>query len=429
MISSKRGVILFILILSSFLFLVNYLDFVEITGYSILNDGSYTFNFSDDNYTFNNSIVLDGGVKLNNYSYSILNSTVRKVVSAIRDGHEDIDKVISLGNGISNVDKEELFDISFDELISNGDVVRVYIFGGEEDDLWLCDKSTFCDKPGYGLVHYIRSEDQGIFYNITVSGLSNPVDGFNFDPKELKFDYIEAIHNENNTINKYYNYGEIETNEVEINGTIKILSVDEELNEQIIEYYYSVGGDWININPGVLNLSVNRIKLKAILRSNREISPILNSMSLDYEAWVYNETGNITLPDENQTINPENETLPDENNTITNQTNNETVIISNPSSSGGGGGGGSSNEIFSRDENVKIENNPIPIVLQTRERKNTEIPEVELIEKGETLPTGYTVYIGKIFGNTEYNAILLLILSLLMGYSYRKEIKWLLKKL
>ena len=199
----------------------------QITGFVVYEENSYVKNWSFnniDNYVYNGSVVLDGDVKLAPIItityWNTTNETDYSVTSALYNPSDKTEKVNLLDNKKHEVKENKLFDIFFNEFLENGDIISIYIDDGDEGDIYLCDKGTFCQASDYGSVSY--DEEEG-WYNITISGLSTPTKVFNLNPSDdikvnfinsTKGSIIKALHNPSDKTSKIQ---ELDNNKHEVN--------------------------------------------------------------------------------------------------------------------------------------------------------------------------------------------------------------------
>ena len=199
-----------ILFISFLLLLVIYGMYKPATiGYVVYEVTEYEkiWDFSNpEEYIYDDSFInLSNGarlipnielIKINNYSYE--NYYINK---ALYDPDDKTDKLNALDENRLEVYKNKLFDIIFEEELSNGDIIGLYIKSGEANSIYLCSIGDECSS-GYGDVSYDGEEG---WYNITLSGLDEPVKYFNINQDEgkVKYDYIYAKHNDDDIeINK-----------------------------------------------------------------------------------------------------------------------------------------------------------------------------------------------------------------------------------
>lgn len=273
----------------------------SITGYAVL--ASYKWDTSNFNYNSSEIEITAGIITLKpiytqgNYTEEI--NYTAYVNSAIRyTPDETVDstyEVTYLDGNITNVDKSQVFDVTFNETLNNNDTINFYLNGTssqEETDIYLCSLSTNCTSPGYGLVHYNALEG---WYHITISNLPEPTSAFNIDPPlKVKFDYINAtktVFQEVTEINITYPVSaSITTNDIIVNNLTswEELITLQELNNQNITYEYSIdsGLIWLQIpennNLSSIDPSSQKIRIKTILYSNTTETPKISLINITY---------------------------------------------------------------------------------------------------------------------------------------------------
>jgi len=200
------------------------------------------------------------------------------------------DEIRAVDDKKLHVNKNVIFDVFFDGSIDNGCIINLYLKDSSSSDIYLCRLSEQCESPGYGIAYFDGGE---AWFNITVSSLSSPINGFNIEADNVKFDYINATrieyitHTEENI--SYPLSAEIETDDhiIENLKSFDAFSYEHELNSNSIEYYYSVdsGESWNLIedsNLSSVDTSNNKISFKAILYSDQTSTPVLGEMRLGY---------------------------------------------------------------------------------------------------------------------------------------------------
>lgn len=300
-----------------------------ITGVVIYQEEIKTLNwtFDDaDDFSYDSSLInlSDGESKLirsvAEHSWNADNFSEVYVSSALeyepgKKIHDRIDKVEGLDGDSVNINKDnELFDITFDNGLSNGDLISIYLVSEDDDEenddetndisIYLCDNGTSCNEPGYGLVNFNGSRG---WYNITIAGLSDTKTTFNIKPKQnTKFDYIKAIHKDTVTypsINTSYpTSASIETKDVSIASLSSFLNFhkNELLNGQNVGYYYSTdsGNSWnaIQQNNNLLGVSIigGKIRIRADMAANGSETPIIHDFAVSYLIQICNENWNLT---------------------------------------------------------------------------------------------------------------------------------------
>lgn len=265
---------------------------VIVAVFFLLEPVNSDFVVYEPSFDYNESLVNVNG------SYSLLpiietitlvNETKHNsfIISAFKNGKNKTINLQTLDNDTVNIqNKSKIFDITFDHELNNNDEIKFYVKGKKITDVFLCDPSTLCDPPGYGLFNYTGEKG---WYTIIISNLENSTNSFNIDPKKIKFDYIYAVYTEVN----YYNitnitYPESATLisdfiEPENLFSFGLLERNEELNNQSILYEYLTNENWSLIED--FNLSYvdsPKIKFRITLQSDTQDTPILYNLSLNY---------------------------------------------------------------------------------------------------------------------------------------------------
>jgi len=244
-----------------------------------------------------------GGKAKFDYIYSTHDIEEISIVKALYNPSDKTDKVDALDNKKFEVDKGKIFNIVFGNELGDNDVIAIYLKSGTASEIYICDYGSQCSSPGYGKIDYDGNEG---WYNITISGLADSTEMFNIDPENIKIDYVYAYSIINNSYNientTYSDSATIDTEDftVENFGRWDLLSTEESLNEQTINYYYSTdsGENWNLVNDFNLSpINSSEIRLRAELISDETNTPILNSMTLRYttnvaceENWILDYT-------------------------------------------------------------------------------------------------------------------------------------------
>lgn len=315
-----------IVIIASVYFTIipTFLGYTILQGYKIDITNVSNFNYNASEIEIANGIIsLKQIVTSTNYTQEKKFTTY--VESATRYLPDETvnatEEVSALDGNITNADKNNVFDVTFNETLENNDVLNFYLKGinnGSQTEIYLCQLSTQCASPGYGRASYNGSE--GWFF-ITIENLSSQIQGFNIDPPvKVKFDYINAtkiISEEYSETNISYPSSSIITTADTVVQDIvswNNLEVEETLNDQNITYEYSEdsGESWQPV-PEDKNLSAvnsTKIRIKAILSSNTTATPSISSINITYltkEPQTYFEVNNSetisTIKDENITVN------------------------------------------------------------------------------------------------------------------------------
>ncbi len=344
-------------IFSLFFFLLMYF-FVNpsIIGLVIYEPG-YSYNTSEinvSNGTISIKSIQNATTIVTNYVYE------HSLTAANYDGDDELSRVASLDNSSKNIDKDEIFDITFNGSLDNGDKINIVVddVTGNSVEVYLCDASTICSYPGYGSVNVSSA---GI-YRITISGLNSTKNSFNLDPpKKVNINYINAtrfVNVTNTTISYYYPIYPIEvvTEDIEpanLSSFDNFLRNDS-LNGQSISYKYSIdsGTNWVDLpNDNLSGINSSKIKIKAILQSNGSETPYIYSLSINYSIVIPqnytedNSTNNSTNSTNSSTTNStSNNTNSTQNNTASNSTNSTSNSTESNSGSGGTTSSASSGE-------------------------------------------------------------------------------------
>jgi len=479
-----REIDLFLVIAIIFILVFLFL-YPTITGLTIYTQSYYNWTFSNpEDYTYNNSLIIiennSAQLKLQSSTttWTTINSTEFYITSAIYDEDDDkTDKLIALDDDKHTVKIDKTLDIIFDSNIQNNDIIALYLNTYKTGKIYLCEVSTFCED-NYGEILFPNIEG---WYNITIQNLPSETNTLSIlTNNSIKFNYIKVIREteiQNSETN--YSYPEsafLETSNLDIPDVNQnlLFSKNEELNNQIINYYYSNdNGLNYNLIPENNSLpSLQQIKIKTEFNSDTISTPILYNMILTYEycteswncsSWstCLNNNQTRTCTDSNECGTEENK--PDEidtctyispctenwtctdwstclnnnqtrtcsdsnscNTTISQQTLIQNCTIaetpSSSSSSGGGGGSGGSTTFTKPTEKttptktVSEETTPTPTPITKQEQQ--EIPlEIETKTPLQKV-TGFVSYN---VGREGINIILLTFLVSLSGLLYLKS--------
>ena len=298
---SKKGIlILFILTLLSIILL--YLD-PSITGFTIYEYQENTKNWDLNNLNYNsdeieysnNQLKLKLQIQDNSYTETIENTAT--VTSATKNREDQTNKVTEIDNKKVTINKNNVFDIVFDQELNNDAIINLNLDGNKEVIVSLCNQEnpTEC----YSSLNYPGSEGD---YTITIENLENLTSSFKLNvDNNIRFNYISATYYTevfyNVTILSYPKTASATTEDLEISNLdyYGTLTKDETLNEQTIDYFYSTnsGNNWNQITDfNLSSITEKPIKFKVTLNSNKENTPILNSLSLNYftksciEDWI-----------------------------------------------------------------------------------------------------------------------------------------------
>lgn len=257
----------------------------------------YEWNFNNSNdYIYDESkISLDENqAKLiqiaedNSYEEEVIDFSL--VESALKNEEDNTDKIASIDNKNVVVNKENIFDVAFDNELNNEDVINLHLEKNKETKIYLCGKSIECNSSNYRFLNYDGNEG---LYSITIKNLDEPEDVFNFniDDEPVKFNYINASYTKtifHEIINYTYYSSSIETKDLKIENIYKFgaFNSDENLNSQIVVYEYSTdsGDSWDEIEYGdsLNDLNSNKIRFRINMKSDNTATPVINSLSINY---------------------------------------------------------------------------------------------------------------------------------------------------
>jgi len=236
--------------------------------------------------------------------FDYITSSKGSIAKALYDPKDETSKINVKDDDKVDVKKDKLFNIIFDNKLSNGDIIPLYIEDGDTANIYLCDYGEDCSSPGYGLVNFDGNEG---WRNITVSGLSESKDMFNINPDEkIKLNYIKAVNRvitqHSSTNISYPKTASIETKDLDISSIYGLLNFHKNdlLNGQDISYYYSTdsGSSWnaipSNNNLSDVSVSSGKIRIKADISANGFETPIIYDFSVSYSNQVCNENWNLT---------------------------------------------------------------------------------------------------------------------------------------
>lgn len=293
----REDFVMFGIILISIVGLYLYYQNSSITGLTIYGDHEKVWYFNNSNeYDFDDGINFSNcEIKLNANIESTFwiseNLTQNSAIQANYNDKNELSLINSEDDNWLTVNKNKNLDVIFDKNLKNGDIIELYLSGNKDVNIFLCNFSSSCISPGYGLVSYDKTKG---YYNITINNLKEDTNSLSIIYTEtFKIDYITAYnqeiinHTETNII--YANKGSIETEDFGSENLylIGLFNADEELNLQGINYSYSIDQslNWNDIQNGD-NLSLfntSSIRFRAELTSdNGAESPVLRSMTLQY---------------------------------------------------------------------------------------------------------------------------------------------------
>lgn len=404
----------------------------SITGYVIYVQTNHSLEIIPNNFIYNSSLILIENNKISLYPNILTENTTKiitqnyYIISALRNNEDFTQEIIALDNNTVNLQKNKKFNIIFNNNLNNNNIIRIYIKTTGQattETIYLCNYNENCNlNESYGST-IINQEG---FYDIILQNLNQPSDRFNLILLEqeqpqadiLKIDYIDSTKTEiiiyTDSLIQYSQEAEVNSKEINLNGTIQAILTEKNLNTENITTFYSIdqGINWNLLSNDIVNLNNSNIQLKFILSSTKNLTPEINSINFIY--LVSTEETNLT-ENTNQTQN---------NNTIENS-----LTPSSGGSSGGGGGGGSDNReeiIQTPQETPTTKEEIFNIPVQQSETKEpiiigqTEIPKPETNIPFLTSLTARIVYSGKnmfnfLIGNWWW---LLIIIALLTLYLY-----------
>ncbi|PIN87133.1 hypothetical protein COV19_01415 [Candidatus Woesearchaeota archaeon CG10_big_fil_rev_8_21_14_0_10_44_13] len=267
------------------------------TGFVVYEGGSKTHSFAVPELSFNATAMNSSAdeLKLNLITetgqYDTLETEIINVSSAISNGYDKTEEIKRIDGNYANIDKSRIFDVTFKSNLTDGDMIQFYLLNSDAIMIYLCNLSRRCWAPGYGGVNY----DGGTgYYNMTVSNLEDETNGFNIDPpKKVKFDHIRAIKEHNLThyhnISYYPLQAFAETADFMPDSLYawQDIAADEQLNGQVIEYYYSTdsGLTWDYIagkDISSASASSGKIRLRVLFTSDGADTPIVKNITITY---------------------------------------------------------------------------------------------------------------------------------------------------
>lgn len=270
----------------------------SITGFVVYSPDEYIYDNTKINTSGNEIKLMQTITETSNITEHELNSYL---TSAVYNGEDKLSQVNSIGNGEVPVKNNKIFNIVFNDILSNGDKINLYMKNSKAGNVYVCDTNVECNGD-YGSSSY-NGED--ITITIVLSGLSNGKNDFSINNNDdIKIDYITAtyknITTEVITASSYPNSAFIETNDLNVNNISKWDSVliDEALNGQNVNYYYSTdsGANWVltNRDLSMVSTAAKKIRIKMELTSDGINTPILSNLIINYtticnENWTCND--------------------------------------------------------------------------------------------------------------------------------------------
>src|SRR3989344_7562169 len=279
--------------------------------------------YSPLNYIYNSSAInlSDNEIKLipiitTNTTSTTIQSILQ--VTAANDEEDRLSKINSLNNQDTTVNINKNLSITLSSNLENNDVISIYLTHNKATSVKLCpinDCSSLYVTASYsGTPNYV---------NFTISNLNSPTNTFKITPvsENIKVDYIYAIHlttTTNTTTTTTYPASEsIETQDIVLENISKWDYIDytQTLNNQEINYLYSTnsGFSWVNLtNKNISVSNSTKLKVKAILYSNSQSTPIINNLSLFYTEVIIQNITNTTQTNASES----NETSGNSNNSL-----------------------------------------------------------------------------------------------------------------
>lgn len=336
-----------------FMFFMYFFVNPSLTGF-VVYDPTYSYNASEINLT--NGISIKAIANTTTVTITTkyeLALTSAAIIESDGDFEDVLNRVATLDNLSKNVDKSEIFNVTFNGSLSNLDKItfKAEDITGSSVAVYLCDASANCSYPGYGAVNVTGA---GVYF-ITISGLNNSKNSFNIDPEKVNFNHINATHIEtitNTTTSYYYPTYPIEIVTEDIQpanlSSFDLFLRNDSVNGQNLTYKYSIdsGTNWSDM-PEDNNLSsVNstKIKIKAIVQSDGSATPYVYSLSINYtEIITTNQQNNTNYTENNQT----NSTQSNQTNSTQNNSTESNQTTSNSTNSTGSGSGGATSQTSS----------------------------------------------------------------------------------
>ncbi|MBI2668028.1 hypothetical protein HYX17_04660 [Candidatus Woesearchaeota archaeon] len=270
-------------------------------GFVIYSPSSYNWTFDNpDDYNYDNSLIniSNGEVTLIptiiTEFWTTTNEIGYEIQQAVYNDEDKTDKVsVFNDNKKHKVKEDSVFNIYFNDYLSNGDIINLYLKEGKDSDIYLCDISIPCNSPGYGLVHY--SKNQEGWYNININNLPNNYNSLLIKVQdEVAFDYINATHFEtienNSTNTSYPGSAVIETKDINIISSYLIFNSYYEGN---IIYKYSTdsGVNWLDITDNNISfINKTAVRFNANLTGDTLTTPRLYDISIDYLSEICEES-------------------------------------------------------------------------------------------------------------------------------------------
>ena len=261
--------------------------------------------YSPLNYIYNSSAInlSDNEIKLipiitTNTTSTTIQSILQ--VTAANDEEDRLSKINSLNNQDTTVNVNKNLNITLSSNLENNDVISIYLTHNKATNVKLCPIND-CSAP-YATASYSGTPD---YVNFTISDMNSPTKTFNIIPvsENIKVDYIYAAHftttTNTTTTTIYPASASIETQDIIPANISKWDYIDytQTLNNQVINYLYSTnsGFSWVNLtNKNISVSNSTKLKVKAILYSNAQSTPIINNLSLFYTEVIIQNITNAT---------------------------------------------------------------------------------------------------------------------------------------
>lgn len=269
----------------------------DMTGFVVYQGESSSHIFGIDEFSFNSTMInsSDGELKMNllveNRYYDTEETEEVAMISAISEGKDYTGKLAEIDGDTADISKNIALDVIFNKSLDDGDIVRMYITKSDATEIYLCNVSEICQSPGYGKTDYDGGKGD---YNITIAGLSIEKDRFNIDPNiKVHFDHAAATRGYNLTHEYETSYypmqAEIETSDFAPESVYSwsVITADETLEGQTLEYYYSTdsGQSWAyapNKDLSGANASSGMIRIRILMTSDGARTPVLGNISIAY---------------------------------------------------------------------------------------------------------------------------------------------------
>jgi hypothetical protein len=275
-------------------------------------EGEYTFTIENLNNPQKSFSINTG----EDTKVDFITSSKGNITNAIKNPSDKTTKFNSKNNDGQTIDDNDELNLIFPQNIKNNDTLAMYLLDKKVSNITICQASDWCDS-NYGEIYFPDIED---WYNITIANLTYPTDRIQIvNDNKIKPDYFKVYRTEeilNSEINRTYYNATIETPVYILSSesTSGIFSVVETLNNQQINYYYSL--DSGTYQPTTSNISLDNastIKFKAELITNGTDTPTLTSLALNYDYDQCEESWSCTLWSECSGLSKKTRTCTDSN--------------------------------------------------------------------------------------------------------------------